>query len=182
MILVVAGDAQVEGSFVGQKLVAKSPHVTPVLQSFIDEYEATYIRRILGVELGNLLIEYIQAGSGSNPPEERFDVLIEPFQMQDEGCHSHIYESKGLADALTSFIYFHFICDTQQRHGQSGVAVSQSDTANVVSPRVAARKAESIFNTALDTVEAIQHKCRIDPATYPEYRGIKIEPEYGSLT
>jgi hypothetical protein len=184
MILVSIGDtANPDGDFKGEKRLARSSVILPVLQSTIDEYEAPYIRKIFGVELGNLLIEYVQGGSGSNPPEARFDAVIDPFQLQpDESCGNQIYESKGLVDALASFIYFWFVRETQQRHGQSGMARSQSDTATVDSPRNAAAKAERIYNKALETVKAIQYKCKTEPETYPEYRGIFIAPEYGSLT
>lgn len=174
MILVQISD------FTGRKELAKSGKTNPVLQDFIDDFEADYICKILGVELGELLIADVQAESGSDPLEDRFTALIEPFRIQST-C-GKIYKSLGLKDILTSLIYYNYVPDRQVRQSQSGATTGSSETSTVLSPRAAMRSAEAVHNAALDSIEAIQWRCyEHGPDIYPEYDGQKFDVQYSSL-
>lgn len=174
-------------SFVGKYVLARTNSTDPELQDFIDTYEKKYIYQLLGVELGQLLIDELTAyNSGSDPVEARFQVLLDPFTLQSSSCFpfhtGKIYESLGLKDMLTAFIYYHYVKETHQKHSQSGVEQDDAETAKIVNNRTAARFAERKWNAALDTVDAIQWRCKFyEPTVYPEYKGLKFSPQYGSL-
>lgn len=166
--------------FAGPHKLAKSTQLNTDLQAFIDTWEETYIRHILGVELGNLLI----ANLGDPSQDARFVVIEDPFQLQpyDNCCGSRIYESRGLRYILTALIYYQYTLKTQARSGQQGMSLNQSETADTLSPRAAARKAEAAWNDVLKDIEAIQYYCRdYDPDDYPEYKGIVFETQYSSF-
>lgn len=181
MILVQKDD------FVGKYVLARTNATDPELQSFIDTYEKKYILKLLGVELGQLLIDELTAyNSGSDPIEQRFQNLLDPFDLQSSSCfpywNSKIFSSLGLKDMLVAFIYYHYVKETHQKHSQSGVIQDDAETAKVVNNRTASRMAEKKWNAALDTVDAIQWRCRIhEPSVYPEYKGLKFSPQYGSM-
>lgn len=159
--------------FTGILGIAKSIVTNPELQNYIDTNEGAYIRKILGVELGNLFIADL-----ANPSQaDRFAALEDAFQVQDS-C-GHIYESRGLVFILTSMLYFDYVYDTQVRHSQSGTTKSDAETAKTSSTQGAFAKAAKRWNDALADIEAIQYRCTTElPATYPEFKGISITPQY----
>lgn len=177
-------------SFTGKYKLARAPLTDQELQSFVIAWEKKYIRKLLGVELGNLLITYKEAQPNSNPPDERLDDIIAEFDVQETSfgsCGPSIYTSLGIADLLTALVYFHYVSETQLKHSQSGITKTETEVSNVLSPRAAMRSAEAKWNNALETADAIQWFCRwkSDPTTgesiYPEYRGIAFSPQYGSM-
>lgn len=176
--------------FVGFHELATSAAIEDVIDAYIEKYELRYIRKLLGPELGNLFI----ADYANTTQDPRFAVIEDPFSEQSEDplrpvtespteqLYGVIYESEGLKEFLLSCIYFEYVSDRQVRQGQAGTAKSRTDTANVVSMQAAQRSAERKWNEGLDTAEAIQWYCSIfKPTDYPEYKGIRFEPEYSSL-
>ena len=166
--------------FVGRIELARSTKIDTVLEEYIERFEAKFIRQILGVELGNLLIADVQAESGSDPIEERFTNIIEPFQIQED-C-SPIHESAGLIDVIASMIFFHYVTDRQVLQSQSGAKRAAAEASVILTPREAQRQGESVWNEALSSIEAIQWRCSVhEYDTYPEFMGVRIPPQYSSL-
>lgn len=155
--------------------LATDINLAPRIQAYIDRYEKTYIRQLLGVELGNLFIADL-----ANPTQDpRFVVIEDPFDEQDANCCNTIRASRGIKDMLLAFIYYHYIFGSQLSNTQTGVNLSQNETSQTLTPRNAAREAEKKWNELLATVEAIQWYCRdFKPEDYPEYLGIRISPRY----
>lgn len=174
MILVTTED------FTGFYLLALADKTRPVLEQFIEDYEKKYILKLLGKELGELLIADIEGeDSDSQAIEDRFQVLINPFTEQSS-CK--IYESEGLKKLLVALIYYHYVTETQTEHTQAGVTVPQSENSNILSPEGATRTAEKRWNKALDFIEAIQWYCQdFKPSDYPEYDGLKFYARYSPL-
>lgn len=191
VVINVSGIFVSGNSFTGKYTIPDSPGAAIILQSIIDEWERKTIVKLLGVELGKLLIAYKEAQPNSDPPVVRYDDLIALFDLQPEHfgffCYKEIYSSLGIEDFLTAVIYFHYVSETQIKNSQSGVTVVDVETAKVLSPREAQRFAESKWNKALETSDAIQWFCRWkkDETTgdciYPEYAGIKFQPQYSSV-
>jgi hypothetical protein len=183
--------------FKGRYAIATSQSSEIILQSIIDEWERKTIMKLFGVELGKLLIAYHEAHPSSDF-DQRFEDLIAPFDLQtkqvlssNDWCHCErdydIHSSLGLVDFLTAVVYFYYISDDQIKNSQSGMVVANVETAGVLSPREAQRVGESKYNKALQTSDAIQWFChwKKDDTTgdkvYPEYQGLKFQPQYGSV-
>jgi hypothetical protein len=166
--------------FTGVCRVARTDKIDELIQIYIDRYEEFYIRRLLGVELGDLLI--IALGMPSQEP--RFVILEDPFSLQDEDtCGGGIHESRGLQDALVALVFYHYVQDTQVKAEQQGMAMGDMETSRNTGVRGALRKGERAWNEALGTLEAIQwYCCKYDPEEYPEYRGVKFSAQYSSLS
>ena len=156
-------------------LLARSVTIDPVLQEYIDRYENVYIRRILGVELGNIFI------SEELAPSPRIQTLIDEIAEQDENFNE-IHESQGMKAILINCILYHYVSETQATNSPSGGIVSLAETASVLGFENATRYGEVRFNEALEWIYTIQWFCGVfDTATYPEYDGTYIRPKYSAL-
>lgn len=169
------------GDFKGFHSLAISIDNTPILQSFIDRFEESYIKRILGVELGQKFIDDIRGeDSDSSSIEPRFQAIIDPFIKQD--CNRSIMESKGMRDLLAGLIYYEFVFSNQMKHTQSGATLNQSEVSDTATPQEAALFAEQKYNASLPSVYAIQWLCGTENfKDYPEFAGTYFRPKYSPL-
>jgi len=162
--------------FTGTYRLAESIGLTALLQEYIDRYERYYIRQLLGATMGDDFI----ADKSSPTQDPIYVVLEDAFAMDD---NADVIESKGMVDMLVAMIFYHFISETQTNHTQSGIAKQAVETSGVLTPENAFRYAESRFNSALDTVDAIQWYCEsYAPEDYPDYNGQEIKPRYSAIT
>ena len=165
----------------GEYAIAQTNETTALLQTYIDKYEAPYIKRILGDELGLLFIEDIQGeDSDSEAVAARMIAIRDAFFIQeDSGC---VHESEGMKEVLKAIVFYFFVSKTQVKHSQSGVITNAAEVSNIAQPENATRFAETKFNGALSSIEAIQWYCGTEEsATYPEYEGTYIRPRYSNL-
>jgi len=169
--------------FTGKYTINLNAVTTPLLQSYIDDYEANYIYKLLGVDLGLLFI----ADLANVSQEARFVVIQEPFAIQYNGCN---YVSTGMLDYLKAAIYYEYTKDRQIRPSDNGVSFSINEAQTIATPQQAAREAEKKWNAALDTVAAIQWYCYTyadatypddEDMRYPEYNGECLEPKFSPL-
>lgn len=160
MILVALTD------FTGEYNIADKDgrYTTSKLQSYIDKYEKQYIRRLLGVSLGNDIIAYIPTRVAS--PNADFDHLIDAFAYQDtnSACNAYL-ESDGLKDFLLAAILYEYL-HVELKNTQAGIVSNDASGARIMSPRRSFRYAEHKYNKALKTVEAIQYFASVNPAKY----------------
>lgn len=181
-------------SFTGKYTIAVSDASTIILQSQIDAWERKYIMQLLGVELGKLLIAYKEAQPNSDPPIARYDDLIAPFDLQDTiqssiplSSFNKIHSSLGIENLLAGLIYYQYILSAQAKDSQSGIVIPNVETASVMSPIGASKVAESRWNSAKETADAIQWFClwKTDDTTdeniYPEFAGWGFAPQYTSI-
>lgn len=161
--------------------LAQATASNPTLQAFIDKYEASYIKRILGVELGEKFITDVQGeDADSDEIESRFQILIDGFTKQDS-C-GHIMENRGMKEILAALVYYHYVTETQAKHTQSGVTLNQAEVSTILSPENATRFGEQKWNGALSSIEAVQWWCDVeDRANYTEYNGTYLRPRYSAL-
>jgi hypothetical protein len=178
-------------SFIGKYALARTDDTDPTLQTYIDTYEKSYILRLLGVELGKIVIDELvnHTGSGSDGLDPRIEAIVNAFEEQDStGAfidwntgQQQIFQSLGLKDLLTALIFFHYVHEEQVQHGQSGVAIYIGETLSVLKPREAIRLAERKWNSALKSVDAIQWYCKFfKPDEYPEFKGLEIRSQNNS--
>lgn len=170
---------------------------TPILQALIDRYEAYYIKKLLGVELGLAFIADLQNIS----QDARFSVLQDPFDLHLAGTTGQYnpitgkktqtdYSSRGMIDFLAACVFYEWAKTRQVRATDNGIAVSVDEAETLVTPKEAANYGESKWNEAVETAEAIQWYCTTyAPATYPttparlypEYNGDKFDYLYNQI-
>ena len=169
--------------FTGFELLATNTKAAVLIQQYIDRYEAQYIYKLLGIDLGKLFIADLANASQA----DRFALIEDAFAIEQEPKQ---YVSLGMKDFLACAVLYHYIKDTQAQHTQAGVADSLNEAMTVSSPIDASRYAERKFNEALDTVDAIQWYCKTyayetypnDPTKlYPEYNGQVINPVFSAF-
>ncbi len=163
--------------------LAQSNQTIPVLQSYIDKYEEVFIKKILGVELGQLFIDDITGmDSDSGDIEDRFIVLRDAFIKQSSFNCEQIFESIGMKNLLAGLIFCEYVSDTQMVHAQNGVSGSDSETSKATIPENAARFGEQKWNDSLGSIRAIQWWCGWeDKENYPEFKGVRFKPRYSPL-
>jgi len=171
MILVQTSD------FTGFFALAVSPNVTPVLQAYIDEHEADFIRKLLGPDLGNAFI-----ADKSQPTQDPiFAVIEDEFQIEDDELN---HTSKGMLYLLKALIFYEFVKDTQYHHTQSGVVRREVETALNMTGRAASRYGENKRNKAKDTWDEIQwYVNEYAPEDYTDtpFNGEELDLEWGSI-
>lgn len=188
MILVQLSD------FTGQYQVARSNNIDPVLQSYIDREEKKTIYKVLGKELGDLIIAYIAANRLPNTP--RYNNILDPFYLKNttfgnyfygrqvDNLNPSFYESAGLKDLLINTIYYYYVTETSSMKSvQSGLANPEVDTATGASAANIFRFAEQKWNASgYDTWLAIWWRCYVfENSTYTEYLGTIPKVRYGSF-
>lgn len=131
----------------------------------------TIVRRILGVTLGNAVIEYI---GDPDPVNDDFDYIINPFQL-DSDCG--IIESKGLKYAVMGQIYF-----SRQIGAKMQInSVSGSMTPSVESAENSSTVHSVVFdktNDTIRTIHAIQRYVADNRDKYPDFNGKRFLFEY----
>ena len=140
-------------------------------QSYIDDNEKKYIYLLLGIELGDLLIAYIQASGTGNAA---FEKIKNPFAEQNNimFSNSNFIQSLGLKEYLKACIFYEYKKD-MYTESISGTVKSSAEVSIDLSASAVLRKAERVFNSILGTVEAIQSVCE-DTTIYPLYKGSRI--------
>lgn len=177
--------------FVGTYKLAQTPYTTATLQSFIDANEKSIIRHLLGLELGDLFIASVTAYA---PVGARYLALFNPLALQvDDNAststwgnyysfvYRHIYESRGMKEIILGVIYCLYVSDQQHYQGQSGVVSANADAAIVTSFENAARQGEIRHNGVIADWEAVQYYISQNSATYPEFKGVELQPKYSAL-
>lgn len=158
----------------GEYQIAQTAEDTLLLQSYITKHEASFIKRILGKELGELFITNVALTPG------RYATIKEAFiEQPSQNC---FFESKGMKAVLMGLIYCLYVSENHTRHTQSGVTIAQSEVSTTLSPENAAIKGEGAWNDAVSSIRAIQWYCADSvPATYPEYSGTWFRVKYSPL-
>lgn len=163
--------------FVGFFELALSPKAETILQAYIDDHEADYIRKLLGPNLGNAFI-----ADKSQPTQDPvFAVIEDPFQIEDDELN---HTSKGMKHLLQSLIFYEFVKDTQYHHTQSGVVRREVETALNMTGRAASRHGENKRNKSKDTWDEIQwYVNEYAPEDYTDtpFNGEEMDLEWGSI-
>jgi hypothetical protein len=177
--------------FVGVYKLAQTPYTTATLQAFIDANEKSIIRNLLGLELGDLFIASVTAYA---PVGARYLALFNALALQVDDqassstwgnyftfSYNHIYESRGMKEIILGIIYCLYVSDQQHYQGQSGFVSANADAAVVTSFENAARQGETRHNGVIGDWEAVQYYISQNSTTYPEFKGLELQPKYSAL-
>ena len=176
--------------FTGLYAIAQTSYTTPILQSYIDEFEKTFIRKLFGLELGDLFIATVV---NNVPVGARYLAVYNPLAIQVSGLDSgvflngqnwvtgRIFESRGMKEILKGIIYCLYVQGTQAHHSQSGVAKSLGDVGIVMTGENAARMGEIRHNGIISDWEAVQYYISQNNSTYTEFDGLELQPKYSAI-
>lgn len=143
----------------GQYLLRLSPQGENDLNSLINKYEKSYILKLFGVELGNLV--YL------TPLD--YSAIVNPFI---EVINDQLTESLGIAEMIKAFIYFEY---TRTQYAQSMPAgVARKVVEGAENKSASSHDLTTRYNSGVDTWDSIQFKCSNDYVTYPTFSGIKL--------
>lgn len=150
-------------SFVGKYELSVTEETTPKIQLYIDRLETLLLNELFGVQLYNLW-------NGSVDPI--YEVLTAPLMFQDD-CGG-IWNSKGIADMLTGFIYFEYSRDAYTQQTVDGAQKNTGE--NSVNSTFVMSNLHGRYADALQSYETIQHYIKLNLLVYPEFKGIVKHP------
>jgi hypothetical protein len=170
--------------FTGRYLLAKNPHNVGTIDDVIDLYEKSYIYKILGVELGDLLIADLTGGVPTSPEllvifnELAFNPTCNElaFLTDNSTGNEQLFESKGLKNILLGFIYWVIVTEARLQPSQTNGAVQVK-----VETGTSARNISEIYNRYNDSVKwvkCIQQYIYDHFEDYPTFKGQKILINY----
>jgi len=150
------------GDFTGKYEVAVNDITQTKLLSYITRYEEFYTVMLLGKELYDLWVV--------DPDAPPFDTITPAMIFQDS--NGVVYDSKGIRDMLTGFIYFEYTKDVRTQQTLGG-AVAKSNE-NSVDTSTAESFIWQRYNDSLDTFNAIQVFIDENSEDFPTYKGSKL--------
>ncbi len=136
--------------FTGKYEISTGMYDTPKLQDYIDRYEATYLRNLLGVDMYN---EFIGDLDVNNVPQSpNYAKLYYPF-AEDVNVY-HQLESYGLLDMLKGFIYYEYYKDLVNLATPYGGVKPSAENSTIAG--TASSTMYNRYNEAVRTYRAIQ--------------------------
>lgn len=150
--------------FTGKYAISQNNFNTSDLQAFIDKYESIYVYDLLGVELGNLLLDDITTDFA--PPVTTKYATIFNVLSQDEP----LVRSNGIKEMLLGFVYFEFVRTQTVQNTLVGNVLNQNEVS--VNVDFANTVVYLNYNEAIRTYRGIQCYVLHNFAIYPEFKGL----------
>jgi len=132
-----------KADFIGEINISQNQYTTEDLQSFIDEFEVKYLKKLLGDDLYLKVID---------PEGDEYDELIEGvvYETTNENGVVVNVDYTGIRQMLAYFIYFEYIRKQPYKNTNAGTQTSNSETATAVTKQEINSIATNIFNKAVD--------------------------------
>lgn len=153
--------------FVGDFQIQQDNNTETKFDFIRDEHSRTYIRKLLGVELGNLFLADFDANTPTTLTA-RFQAIYDAFQ---EDYNYNVIESKGIQYFIKCVVWFYFV---RQNNVIVSTGGNKSATSQNSTPVNDGFWMARTFNKGIDTANAIQWYCIQNASTYPEYNGQPI--------
>ena len=150
----------VKDDFTGKYDLVKS--INDKIESYIETYEESYLRELLGIDLFNL---YKANVVNHLPVNSSYLTITNPLFIEQNG---YSIVSKGIKDMLLGFIFFEYVRDNKIKQSMSGSIVNGVDNSNNDFTQ------EFLFqryNESIDIYKNIQLYIELNKATYPTYNG-----------
>lgn len=163
MPVIIASD-----QLVGKFQVTQNTKAVTTIEEYIDSIEKSTIIEMLGATLGNAFWDDLDVNGV--PQEARFEVLFEPFEIDDGDC---IIVSKGMIQILLAFACCAYLRDSDQMNTDTGNQSPKGENSERVSTR---NKITKIYNEAVESIHAIQWYIQDNPEDYDydDYNGQHI--------
>ena len=158
----------------GRYSIAHNEYTTPIMDRVITQYEESYLRQLLGVELFDLFkTAFLADPTWLNPANARFKIIYEAFAFDDKGNCPAIRQSPGMKHMAIAFLYFFIMREITVTKGVSGAKKNVSDVAANLT--FTQSDIYGRYNDGVNAAESIQwYICR-HMDDYPEYNGQRIE-------
>ena len=132
-----------KADFIGEINISQNQYTTEDLQSFIDEFEVKYLKKLLGDDLYLKVIDL---------EGDEYDELIEGvvYETTNENGVVVNVDYTGIRQMLAYFIYFEYIRKQPYKNTNAGTQTSNSETATAVTKQEINSIATNIFNKAVD--------------------------------
>ena len=150
--------------FTGKYAISQNNFNTSDLQAFIDKYESIYVYDLLGVELGNLLLDDIT--TDFTPPVTTKYATIFNVLSQDDP----LVRSNGIKEMLLGFVYFEFVRTQTVQNTLVGNVLNQNEVS--VNVDFANTVVYLNYNEAIRTYRGIQCYVLDKFTDYPEFKGL----------
>lgn len=150
----------VKDDFTGKYDLVKS--INDKIESYIDAYEESYLRELLGIDLFNL---YKANVVNHLPVNTSYLTITNPLYVEQNG---YSIVSNGIKDMLLGFIFFEYVRDNKIKQSMSGSVVNGVDNSNNDFTQ------EFLFqryNESIDIYKNIQLYIELNKPTYPTYKG-----------
>jgi len=158
--------------FTGRYLLAKNPHNVGAIDDVIDLHEKSYIYKILGVELGDLLIADLTGGVPTSP---EFLVIFNELAFNST-CNEQFFESKGLKKILLGFIYWSAVAEARLQPSQTYGAIQVKVETGTSTTNIS--EIYNRYNDSVKWVKCIQQYIYEHFEDYPTFKGQKILINY----
>ena len=136
--------------FTGKYEISTGMYDTPKLQSYIDRYEATYLRHLFGVSMYNDLLSDLDVNNVPQSPN--YEKLFLPF-AEDVTLYAQL-ESLGVLDMLKGFIYFEYYKDLVNLATPYGGVKPSAENSTIVGTTSSTMYTR--YNEAVKTYRAIR--------------------------
>ena len=150
----------VKEDFVGKFDLVKS--INDKIESYIETYEESYLRELLGINLFNL---YKADVANHLPVTDSYLTITNPLYVEQSG---YSIVSNGIKDMLLGFIFFEYVRDNKIKQSMSGSVVNGVDSSNNDFTQ------EFLFqryNESIDIYKNIQLYIELNKSTYTTYNG-----------
>lgn len=156
--------------FIGPYAISQNTFITANLQSFIDKFEKVYIRKMLGLTLGDLFYADIAVGTFLQPANPLYSVLFNPIAVELNGRE---IVSNGVKEILIGFIFWEYTRTANVTNTITGNVVQQNETSQVVDWNQTT--IYNIYNEAVKSYTNVQYFINNDLTDYPDYNGKCLE-------
>jgi len=150
--------------FVGDFFLQQDITTQNAFNSIRDEWDRVYIRRMLGVELGNLFLADFDVNTPTTL-DSRFQTIYDPIQEDSNGI---IIESRGIKYMMKGIVWYYFARQNNTIVSTGGNKTTDSENST---PSDQSFFLAKNFNQAIHTGREIQRYIRENSSTYPEYNG-----------
>jgi hypothetical protein len=142
---------------------ALSLSISDSIDSFIAEYEAVYLRDLLGASLYTLFAADI---SNNAPQTNKYQSL---FNVIAEDYNKEVIQNRGMKKMLIGFIWWEYVRLNKYKHTGTGVVVDSHEVS-----READNTEEflySMYNESVRDYKVIQWYINQHLTDYPEFAG-----------
>jgi len=156
---------------VGPVLIQQDNNTEELFNPLRNELEGMFLRRLMGIELGNLFLASVQV-SGV-PPSGRFLTIFSPIQ---ENLNGFEVDSQGIKEMLKCILYFYYARDNNVRVTLAGNVNQKGENSTPNSDNFNLTKT---YNKGIEIAQTIQFYIGQKLDVYPEYKGQKLRMAIG---
>ena len=157
-----------KADFIGTFKLSQS--IADEIDAYIDQYETSYLVKLLGVELYKAFKADYDSAPAGEPTAQIYKDIFDPI-LEDVG--SWVLESKGIKFILLGFIWFEYVRIEKYKHtgvGAVEMRTELADNANWQNGFIYKR-----YNESVKSVGAVQYYICDNSGDYPDYNGQKME-------